>query len=161
MGSVGGKECLAGESRGRNCPRSARALSARTPGSTGLSQRKLVQHQSNDKRGSLSDPEYAFPTTTAQQSLWYLDRLQAGSPGRRRSRYHSDCCAVVVGKAYSGSERLPRLSLGWCCTSFLWLKPVEPGVRADSARAERGQFLPRLSPAKHSLPPTDPIQKPP
>jgi len=45
-----------------------------------LSQRKLVQHQPNDKRGSLSDPEYAFPTTTAQQSLWYLDRLRPGDP---------------------------------------------------------------------------------
>jgi hypothetical protein len=37
-----------------------------------------LPHQLNDNRGSLSDPEYAFPTTIAQQSLWYLDRLTPG-----------------------------------------------------------------------------------
>ena len=36
--------------------------------------------QPNDPRGSLSDPEYAFPTTIAQQALWYLDRLTPGDP---------------------------------------------------------------------------------
>src|SRR6202166_4934399 len=38
--------------------------------------------------------------------------FHAGSPGVRRSRYQRACCAMVVGKAYSGSERLPLGSLG-------------------------------------------------
>lgn len=33
-----------------------------------------------DPRGSLSDPEYAFPTTIGQQAFWYLDRLTPGDP---------------------------------------------------------------------------------
>ena len=36
--------------------------------------------QPNESRGSLSDPEYAFPTTIAQQAFWYLDRLTPGDP---------------------------------------------------------------------------------
>src|SRR5579859_2472372 len=38
--------------------------------------------------------------------------FHAESPGVRRSRYQSACCAMVVGKAYSGSERLRLGSLG-------------------------------------------------
>lgn len=30
--------------------------------------------------GALSDPLYRFPTTLAQQSFWYLDRLEPGNP---------------------------------------------------------------------------------
>lgn len=36
--------------------------------------------QPNNSTGSLSEPEYAFPTTIAQQALWYLDRLTPGDP---------------------------------------------------------------------------------
>jgi hypothetical protein len=40
----------------------------------------LPYPQPNEPRGSLSDPEYAFPTTIAQQAFWYLDRLTPGDP---------------------------------------------------------------------------------
>jgi hypothetical protein len=38
----------------------------------------LPYPQPSEPRGSLSDPEYAFPTTIAQQAFWYLDRLTPG-----------------------------------------------------------------------------------
>src|ERR1700741_3633801 len=30
--------------------------------------------------GALSEPQFRFPTTLAQQALWYLDRLEPGNP---------------------------------------------------------------------------------
>lgn len=42
--------------------------------------KRLPYPQPNEPRGSLSDPEFAFPTTIAQQALWYLDRLTPGDP---------------------------------------------------------------------------------
>ena len=39
-----------------------------------------MQQPPNGTRGHLSDPEYAFPTTIAQQAFWYLDRLTPGDP---------------------------------------------------------------------------------
>src|ERR1700692_3902986 len=35
--------------------------------------------------------------------------FQQGLPGSRRSRYQKDCCAMLVGKRYTGSPKEPVL----------------------------------------------------
>jgi hypothetical protein len=34
----------------------------------------------SESRGTLGEAQYSFPTTHAQQALWYLDRLEPGNP---------------------------------------------------------------------------------
>src|SRR5579859_3895889 len=44
------------------------------------SDRTRLSFPSATRSGALSDPQYRFPTTLAQQSFWYLDRLEPGNP---------------------------------------------------------------------------------
>lgn len=44
------------------------------------SDRTRLSFPSATRSGSLGEPQYRFPTTLAQQSFWYLDRLEPGNP---------------------------------------------------------------------------------
>jgi hypothetical protein len=48
-----------------------------------MSYADIIGHESAlapERPGTLGEAQYLFPTTIAQQSLWYLDRLQPGNP---------------------------------------------------------------------------------
>jgi Condensation domain len=49
--------------------------------------------------GSLGEPLYRFPTTRAQQSFWYLDRLEPGNP----------CWNIAVRFRINGAPDIPLL----------------------------------------------------